>query len=338
MAKVRRLGRPVLLVDGFAGPGRYGDGEIGSPLLICVKVKAALQRPGPKISVWCIESDAELCNRLSSNLSGFSFAEPRCAKFLDFLDEIISATSTQTVFVYVDPYTAADIEWKALERLAQRVHSAGASVEVLVNFNTASFVRWGLAALSHPVPAVDDQVEDIENIDAEMIEAPAADRLNRIVGGGWWADVLGRGRPFDEMVCEIAKQFAERLRGLFAEVGSVAIKRRSDDRVPKYHMVFGSRHPDALKLMNQAMVKARGQSDFQIDLFADDAADSLILELASAWMPRGELILATMRRAFCQYYEKDIRGRIEQLLKQKKLEAENGKTKINNSVRVRRRD
>ena len=58
------------------------------------------------------------------------------------------------------------------------------------------------------------------------------------------------------------------LRRRFTEVGHLAIKAKPTHRVPKYYLLFASRHPDGLKLMNDAMVKSRGTSMFYLDLFA----------------------------------------------------------------------
>ncbi len=33
--KVKKLRRPIVLIDGYAGPGKFEDGEPGSPLIIC---------------------------------------------------------------------------------------------------------------------------------------------------------------------------------------------------------------------------------------------------------------------------------------------------------------
>jgi hypothetical protein len=205
-----------------------------------------------------------------------------------------------------------------------------------MNFNTPSFVRWGLSALKRQVPDVNVDIEDIEEADAP-IEPPDHGRLTRVVGGDWWRDVIGAARPFERLVEDMANGIGAALRTRYAEVCWVPIKRRRSDRVPKYDMFFGSRHPDALELMNDAMVKARGASDFQIDLFAENDVDDMILNLARDWVPRRELILHVIRGAFCRYYWKDIRGRIESLLKDGRLASDTGKVRINDTVRVKRR-
>jgi len=333
LPKVRRLNRPVLLVDGFAGPGQFDDGEPGSPTIICAKAQAANEKPGPPVRVLCIEPEPELFEKLQHNVA-FPFAESRKGKFLDYVDEIRQFAQTGTVFLYVDPYTAAEIDWAAIDGVSQQIRLAKMSVELLMNFNTFNFVRWGLSALKRQVP-MGDHVEETGETDIS-IEPPDHEGLTRVVGGDWWRDVIGANRPFGQVVEDVATRIGAALRERYAEVCWVPIKGRRNDNVPKYHMFFGSRHPDALELMNDAMVKARGASDFQIDLFAEDDVDQMVLNLAPDWVPRGELILRVIREAFCRYYRKDIRGRIESLLKGGRLVSETGKVRINDVVRVKR--
>lgn len=335
LAKIRQRRNPVLLVDGFAGPGKFGDGEIGSPLLMCAKAQSALAITGPPIGVLCIESDPALFSKLEQNLSGFPFANAISGEFLAQVDRIVSAAKTSSVFLYMDPFVASDVEWEALEQIARLIGTANASVELLLNFNTPSFVRWGLAALSRPVPDIDAEVEDPEQADAMTPAPPALERLSRVVGGPWWREILDANRSFPEMLRDVADGFGAKLRTQFSEVCWLAIKKLETHRVPKYDMFFGSRHPDALELMNDAMVKARGVSDFQIDLFAVDDLDQAILRLTADWIKRGALILAVIRESFCRFLRKDIRGRVEALLKDGSLESETGKPRINDDVRVR---
>ena len=85
-------------------------------------------------------------------------------------------------------------------------------------------------------------------------------------------------------------------------------------------------------------VEVGGGLEAVLDLLAaaEEDVDALLLALASDWIPRGELIVAVIRRTFCQYYLKEIRGRIEALLKEKQLVSQTGKTRINDEVQVKR--
>lgn len=336
LAKVRRLHPPVLIVDGFAGPGRFRDGEPGSPLIICEKVKKVSEREGAAISVICIEDEPELFEQLDGNLRTFNFAEAKHGKFLDYICYIETAARQRTVFLYVDPYRASDIHWESLDRVARQIRSVGASVELLMNFNTISFVRWGRAAiLGHP-PGPDPDEEDSDQFDAPTAELPSAERLTEVVGGPWWEAILRSEASGPDHVKRIADEVGKNLRRRFKEVCWLGIKARSTHLIPKYHMFFGSRHPDALELMNDAMVKAKGHSDFEIDMFAKDDLEKVLLEGAADWIPRRKLMLNVVRQTFCMYYWKEIRGSIESLLKEKRLVSETGKTRINDDTPVKR--
>src|SRR5260370_27398355 len=39
LAKVNTRGQPILLIDGYAGPGVFEDDALGSPLIICDKAE-----------------------------------------------------------------------------------------------------------------------------------------------------------------------------------------------------------------------------------------------------------------------------------------------------------
>src|ERR1700730_15499002 len=50
LPKVAQLRKRIVIVDAFAGPGRYRDGSLGSPLLITRHAEAAV--PGQYLSIF----------------------------------------------------------------------------------------------------------------------------------------------------------------------------------------------------------------------------------------------------------------------------------------------
>jgi len=118
--------------------------------------------------------------------------------------------------------------------------------------------------------------------------------------------------------------------------------------VPKYYLIFGSRHPDALILMNDQMVKSRktlaelakpkGPTLFEMrptDLVPDiETLPEVILKYASQPTERGIVILNVIRECFGQFSRKEIRGCIEQMLKGDKLQSETGNIRINDNVKI----
>ena len=35
ISKIKKLGKPILLIDGYAGPGVFENGQPGSPMIMC---------------------------------------------------------------------------------------------------------------------------------------------------------------------------------------------------------------------------------------------------------------------------------------------------------------
>ncbi|OWY71821.1 hypothetical protein B7486_09175 [cyanobacterium TDX16] len=335
LAKVAKIGRPILIVDGFAGPGKFGDGELGSPLIICAKVQGQLSRFS-KIDVLCFEAEPELVGVLEENLSKFPFASCKQGTFLQNLFSVDEKAGTHTVFLYLDPFTVEGLEWAALDHIFGKITNAGMSVELLLNLNTPSFIRRALGALEIQVPVPDPSAEDTEEMDLPFSEAPSIRRLDSVVGGEWWQHLITPNGSFRHQVDLVAQGVCERLRERFSFVGSLAIKHLERHTVPKYHLVFATNHRDGFSLMNDAMVKTRKNSVFSMDLFAVDDLRKLIIERAGDWIKRGELILGVISSAFATYTWAEIRGIVEEMLKTRALISETGKSRINDDVRIRR--
>lgn len=334
LAKVAKRGSPILLVDGFAGPGKFDDGEAGSPLIMCQMAEAAIAK-GADISVLCIETEPEIYRRLAGLLGDFDFAEPRLGTFTDHLPAIEQRVRTHTVFLYLDPFTVEGLDWQALDSVFRQIRERGTSIEVLLNFNAPSFVRRALGLLKRDVPELNPEIEDDEQMDAPLSESASAERLDRVVGGGWWRDVVASTQSFPGQVEALTGEVCQRLRGRFKEVGSRSIKAKADHHVPKYYLLFATGHPDGLKLMNDAMAKSKGESVFAMDLFAPGDLEIAILERSDTWIRRGELIMQVIRDAFCTYTATEIRRRIQDLLKSDRLSSRSGKVRINDDEFVR---
>ena len=117
---------------------------------------------------------------------------------------------------------------------------------------------------------------------------------------------------------------------------------------PKYYLIFGSRHPDALILMNDEMVKSlqtladlakpKDPTFFEMrstELVPDiEKLPPVILKHASQPTERGVVILNVIRECFGRFARKEIRGCIEQLLRDGKVRSETGKVRINDQVKI----
>ncbi len=341
------LHRPVCIVDGFAGPGQFRDGKPGSPTIVRDVLAKAVLRRGVRACALFVERDAELCAELRGRMVATPWVEIREGRFLDQVPEIERVAKTHTIFMYLDPYTVAGLEWAALDRVF-RMLDGGTSVEILLNFNADSFARWGLSALAlHSVIPADDP-EDPDSAPPSSDDAATLVRLDTVVHGDWWRVALREPRPYPERVRAVVDGFCDQLRTRFAEVCVHEIQATATARVPKYALVFGSRTPVALRLMNDAMASSREMLAKASDpgpgiLFetrpesvVPDASRlrSLVTEEAAVRRPRIALVEAVARRSIGSWRCAEIRGEIERGLREGRLRSATGALRINDGVDV----
>ena len=296
----------------------------------------------------CIERQEELFSELSELIEPFAFASAKHGKFGDYIDQIEKQAKNHSVFLYVDPWTVEGLEWERMDRVFQHLSISNMSIEILLNFNAPSFVRRGLAALKLAIPESDTQIEDTEEIDAPFAAPPSIECLNLVVGGDWWQPILASPAPFPTKVQHLTDGVCARLSERFKEVCQHPIKALPHHIVPKYFLIFASRHPDALILMNDQMVKSRktlaelakpkDPTLFEMRptvLVPDiETLPQVILKHASQPTERAIAILNVIRECFGQFARKEIRGCIEQMLRDDKLRSETGKIKINDKVKI----
>ena len=134
----------LVYIDGFAGPGRYSNGEYGSPI---IALRAALQlssRIKPKVTFLFVEKDAETANVLRTILRDFklpsSFSvtvEGDKAPNIGF-EQIVAAfieertragLSLPPTFAFVDPFGWSGVPFDLVRRILSY-----RSCEVLVTF------------------------------------------------------------------------------------------------------------------------------------------------------------------------------------------------------------
>lgn len=329
LAKVITLQRPILIVDGFAGAGRYEDGEAGSPVIIATAVNEALARHTTPIAVICIEQDDELHARLAQTTSEFPFVSTRHGAFTDYLDEIERLARGSTTFLYVDPYAIAGLKWTAMQRIFQHLQR-GMSVEILLNFSASSFVRRGLAAYALKAP-------DTEPADAG-VEPPSIEALNDAAGGDWWQTIVRDSEiDFAEQVRQVTAGYCAKLRQHFREVCEHPIRAHWKDSVPKYSLLFGSRQSDALILMNDSTIKSRddlaSKSSVEPSLFETRPLDlvpdkqqlpEFVLAAAQVRQSWRQLVLKVIREHFCQFTNAQINSAIKSLIRSGRLHSSSG--------------
>ena len=354
LPKVDKLRKPILIVDCFAGPGQFKDGSPGSPLIICRAIKKWSDK-GVRVSGIFIEADDALFSRLQSSLQQYGpLAKPRLGTFELQLPELAALAKSNSVFLYVDPYSVDNLRFAEMRRVYEQIQKAAASVEVLMNFNAAIFMRWGLAALKRRAENTNfdflidfpkDDDDEFVGVPDDLMNGPEITALNAIAGGDYWQEIaLDPADTFSGKLERFMTEYQKLMSSSFKWVGSCAIKSRIDDHVPKYYLVYATRSHHGIELMNEAMCKAR--SEFlknELPLFSQDTpfeefdiqklcADVVALAKERTVFTRGELRLEGMKQFFGMYAAKDYNRAVKALLEGTRLFSKTGKHRINDEV------
>lgn len=364
--KVNTLRRPILIVDCFAGPGKFEkDNKPGSPLIICSAIMKWRDK-GVNVRGLFIEDDHEHFLKLERLLQQYAaFAAPREGKFENHLPELEQLAAKNTVFLYVDPYTVKSLQFEPMRRVYEQIQNVGTSVEVLINFNAATFMRWGLAALNRvrqldveDVPREEDDEPYGADDPTESVEIA---ELDSIAGGDFWQTIAAdHVLTFPQRVEKLTEQYAQLLRRSFERrgvrsrlegfVGYYGIKSKYHHMVPKYYLVYATRSDHGIDLMNDAMCKARREfvkhefppRDALFDMTPTSETvdlpmlcnDLMQIVRVDSVFTRRELRLKAIRHFFGRFSTSDYTKAVAELLKEKRLFSRSGKSRINEKERL----
>jgi three-Cys-motif partner protein len=350
IAKVKNLRRPILIIDCCAGPGKFEDGSEGSPLIIARHVMENRSN-GVDIKALFLEKKKQYFEKLQNTLRGYGdYIKPIHADFTGFLNDIAKIAISHTVFLYVDPYGVKELPFEELSKIYEQINKHDTSVEVLMNFNSPGFVRCGLVALNLKYSNLDpDVTDDYYEAPLSEIRGLTPEQMNIIAGGDYWKEIIAdKNISFTEKELKITEIYMNQLVKYFPIVCNFPIKERYH-HIPKYRLIYGTRHHDGIFLMNDTMYKAREQflrSEFaegrlfdtrpleeqkDINFFTES-----LYEIVKAHMPisRKDVKLIAMQDFFCRYNSSDYSKAIRNLLKGfqgLKLYSESGRTRINDN-------
>lgn len=244
---IHRRGRPIIIVDAFSGPGRFGDGSAGSPLIICGAIGKTPQR---RVGMACLFSDSHPAHRvaLESCLAGYikkGIAGKPLSDFSEALSRALQVGKGSTLFFYLDPYGIKDLDFKIVKQIYERDRSQ--STEVLINFNFKTFMRmsgnWSYT----------DSASEV----ASKVKQSKAETVSGVMGGDYWIDIvtnpsLDRFQREDAVVAA----YMDRVRESFRYTFAIPVKEMEDgagvpvDDLAKYHLIFGTRSARAVVYMN----------------------------------------------------------------------------------------
>jgi three-Cys-motif partner protein len=285
-------GGRVAFIDGYAGEGRYENGDEGSPALLISKAKKLA--PGRKLECYFVEDDDEaytkLCRVIAAEGEGLEIL-PLRGKAEDHLETLVAKVDGIPVFVFLDPFGLM-IPFNTAQKVFQRPKAYGApATEMLINFNAGGLRRIaGLLTSTKSNPG----------------NAASLARMDAVCGGDWWREMwmehIGDKNAAEEAVVdEYARRFASA-----AKCGywTTDVRNRANLK-PVYYLVFLTRHVDGMSVFGEALSlglerwrQVVYELEYKDSLFeGDDAFKASEQTLAASWVAEIESNLRNLLAA-----------------------------------------
>lgn len=315
LAKVKKLNRPILLVDGYAGPGVFDDGKPGSPMVMC---SAAEKNAPGNYQAFFINNKKKYHTKLESILQKAKWdgaATPLLGDTTKILPLLPNLLRDHTVFLYLDPFGPTGSSFSLLEPFLTRN----------VNYSTEMVIMMHMPVLHRLATrkAVEAGRED-EDLIRKMHQ-----RITLTFGGDYWKPILWDSTiNAEEREFKLIEAYRQKLATYLPYTGSCPVREGPRDRI-KYFIVFVSRHPDAMVLMNESMIKAyfmrMHEDEWGGTLFAEnpwtdmlsiDGLDEVIIEevRSNPGLTREELWTNIVHKNFMKYRWSDFWPRLNKLV------------------------
>lgn len=252
LSKVVKLGRRILLIDCFAGPGKFDDNKPGSPLIMCQMAEKYAK--GNCICIF-VNKDKSHHEKLITTIQPFiqkKTAYPLYGDSQSLLKEVQRLITDYTLFVYLDPFGLKGCEFGAIRTLLERSNKR--STEVLINLSMPALHRL---ASRHAVAEGRGESAQIRSLHK---------LLDEVLGGNYWKKYMFDEQLLpDEKERKVMAEYMAKLKELLPYVGSCPVREKAGSRI-KYFITFCSKHPDAMILMNDTMFIAYNDYIFEVSL------------------------------------------------------------------------
>jgi three-Cys-motif partner protein len=269
-------GKRVVYLDGYAGQGRYGNGEPGSAE-IALRVAAHHRSRGYQVSCTFVEQHAESFARLQEVVQGYAArgvdAQAHRGEVDDVLDDVVLQAREAPLFLFLDPCGLC-LPWTRLvDVLALRRPDRKPPTELLMNFSMMAVRRLG------------------GHVRSPRGNEKTLERFDDVCGGTWWRayfDGSQSGHP--DPAEAVAAEYARRLRkqtGMFVRSVPVA---KTPTAKPVYHLVFATRSQYGLWVFGDAVARARNSWWETLELKEEDEDDGALFSTVSVIRPDPDVV------------------------------------------------
>lgn len=290
--KIFTTGRTLIYIDCFAGSGAFGGlkeipaftindqnfpENAGSPIIALKALEMAkLNSKGdPKYRMHLVEKKYgnNLIEIIQKSQFKSLYKQNHITIYQDDFKEVVpgivkkeTANKKCNLFCYVDPFGIKDLKMKVFQSLFRNNLY---SIELLINFNSFGFFRYACAYKKALIK--ERKILEISNEGYERIESETQDIktnrdkktfLDEILGCDKWEEIIDdfHSEKIDcyEAERRISKLYKEQLKSVlnFKYVLDIPIS-VEEKKIPKYRMIYATKHPDGAVIMGDVMVKRK---------------------------------------------------------------------------------
>lgn len=242
----------VVYLDGYAGEGRYENGDPASAE-IALRVASYL-RSGPGLTLECFfsEPQAKSFERLREVIQLYLprgvRAHAHRGEVDSLLDQVVERAARQPLFLFLDPCGLVLPQDRLVDVLARKRAQQRPATELLMNFSMMAVWRLG------------------GHVRSPRGNETSLRRFDDVCGGTWWreyfadavssCDVEGAAGDAIEAV---AAEYARRLAGRTEMVVQSVPVSHSPRKRAVYRLVFATRSPYGLWVFGDTVARARTQ-------------------------------------------------------------------------------
>lgn len=273
----RPTGAKLVYLDGYAGKGRYENGDPGSAeivLKIASGQQLSLNKPW---TLFLSEKDqasveslkqvaAEYVRRgIDARVRGFTVDT--------VFDEVLAAATGLPLFLFLDPCGLA-LPFDQLAQVLMRRPGARPATEFLLNFTMMGVRRIG------------------GNVRSPQGSEASLKTMDAVCGGDWWRAHFAEAQADDGAAEQVAEGYASRL-GKAARMHVISVPVRKKPRhKPIYNLVFGTRSVYGLWVFGDAVARAHAAWWTTAEALDEEADPGALFTVTYALRPKREEIEA----------------------------------------------
>ena len=242
----------VVLLDGYAGPGRYDDGSSGSPQLM---VETAQKLRGSRVHCIFVEENHHHCERLQRLLANLGDHDSKVlpGDIERHLNTVVASCRGKALLVFLDPF-GLSIPFGLLNRTILNRRRSGQEwqpTEVLLNFSISGINRAAGRLDSSP-----------ETQSAAKANEARLRELDDFLGGVWWTSIWRLG--VEDRVHRIFERYLQQVRASGSGWRTLAVPVADRwDGPPAYYLVLFTQNRQGLwYFANAASYGADALHDF----------------------------------------------------------------------------